>query len=54
MCRELDTTDVSGTANAGGVEFTTRAIADQVVPDVSGRYVVASTPYGLPAPTTQN
>jgi hypothetical protein len=52
VCRELDVTDVSGIANDGGVEFTTRAIAAQVVPDVSGRYVVASTPGGLPAPTT--
>jgi hypothetical protein len=32
--RELDVTDISVTANVGGVEFTTRTIAAQVVPGV--------------------
>ncbi|MGH3427753.1 MAG: hypothetical protein ACRDQZ_09335, partial [Mycobacteriales bacterium] len=35
------------TADVGGVEFTTPTITGQVV-----RYVAASTPDGLPVPTT--
>ncbi len=52
MRRELDVTDIAAHGNVGDVEFTRCTIAAQVAPGVSGRYVVASTRDGLPAPTT--